>query len=291
MENEYLPIGSVVLLKNASKKVMITGFYVSSQEVDSDKVYDYVGCLYPEGIIPSSQNLVFNNDQISQIVFVGYRDIEEQLFKEELFKKIKENNNKSEKKDNDKIDHHEEKDLKIEEMETSFEEEPKIEKIETSFEEEPEIEEIETSFEEEPEIEEMETSFEEEPKIEEMETPFDDDLDIESAGILFDEEPNVEDISIPLDEEKIIEKTNLNNEKIDDSKKEEDVIPSIYDELEVLDPDKLFVSKKVEQNDDLEIENGKFIDFENDSNDIYSFNDDLLYGNDDDSKELEKIDF
>ena len=255
MENEYLPIGSIVLLKNAKKRVMITGFYVSSQEVNSDKVYDYVGCLYPEGVISSSQNLVFNNDQISQIVFVGYRDIEEQLFKEELFKTIKEKNNKLDKKDNEKTDVNKEKQL-----------------------------------EKDLEIEKIETSLDEEPEIEEMYTSLDDDLNLENAGILFGEEHKLDDIESPLDEEKIIEKTNLNNER--------NVKPSIYDELEVLDPDKLFESKEVEHNDDLEVEhnddleveNGKFFDFENDFDDINSLDDDLLYGNND-NKELEKVDF
>lgn len=33
---------------------MITGFYVVSGN-DTNKIYDYCGCLYPEGSISSSQ--------------------------------------------------------------------------------------------------------------------------------------------------------------------------------------------------------------------------------------------
>ncbi len=267
MENEYLPIGSVVLLKNANKRVMITGFYVSSQEVNSDKVYDYVGCLYPEGVISSSQNLVFNNDQISQIVFVGYRDIEEQLFKENLVKSIKEKNNK---KDNEKIE--------------------KKEEMEIPVEEEKEIEEMETPVEEEKEIEEMETLFDEQPELNEMETSFSNDLNIEEDGILFDKDSKIDDIETPLDEETIVEEQKIDDEKSNNNE-EKPVRPSIYDELEILNPDDLYGNNESKENDDLEDISGNFTDYENNNVEINSFDDELLYGNDDINKDLEKIDF
>ena len=72
---KYLPIGSVVLLKEAKKRVMVTGFVAQSQET-GDKVFDYMGCLYPEGIISSEQNLLFNHDQIDKIFYLGYSDEE-----------------------------------------------------------------------------------------------------------------------------------------------------------------------------------------------------------------------
>ena len=54
MKKELLPIGSVVLLKDAKKRIMITGFYVKENE-NSDKIYDYVGVLYPEGVVQSNK--------------------------------------------------------------------------------------------------------------------------------------------------------------------------------------------------------------------------------------------
>ena len=42
---KYLPIGSVVLLKNANKRLMIYGRLQKAE--DSDSVRDYIGCLYP----------------------------------------------------------------------------------------------------------------------------------------------------------------------------------------------------------------------------------------------------
>ena len=85
--NNLLPIGSVVLLKDGTKKVMITGFCVKVQ--DQDKIYDYCGCLYPEGIISSEQNLVFDHSQIVKLIHKGYLDDEEKQFKEKLAEIVK----------------------------------------------------------------------------------------------------------------------------------------------------------------------------------------------------------
>lgn len=70
---KYLPLGSVVLLKNGLKKVMIVGFAVINAEEKSE-VYDYMGCLYPEGIIQSNSNIVFNHENISKIYAIGMVD-------------------------------------------------------------------------------------------------------------------------------------------------------------------------------------------------------------------------
>ena len=87
MKKELLPIGSVVRLKDAKKRIMITGFYVKENE-NSDKIYDYVGVLYPEGVVQSDKNLVFNHSQIDKIYFRGFNDLEKQKFKDKLYKLI-----------------------------------------------------------------------------------------------------------------------------------------------------------------------------------------------------------
>lgn len=86
-ENKYLPIGTVVLLNGGSKKVMITGFCVIPND-NKHKLYDYSGCLYPEGVINSNEVCLFNHEQIDEIVFKGYENDEEKIFKEELTKEI-----------------------------------------------------------------------------------------------------------------------------------------------------------------------------------------------------------
>lgn len=83
MKDRFLPVGSVVLLNGGSKKLMITGFCTVTSE-DPDKMYDYCGCLYPEGIIRSDQNCVFDHDQIKKVFFVGYDSEEEVAFKKKL---------------------------------------------------------------------------------------------------------------------------------------------------------------------------------------------------------------
>ena len=87
MKEKFLPLGSVVLLKNATKRLMITGFYVKADE-NGEKTYAYVGCLYPEGVISSKENCVFNHEQIDKIFFIGYSDDEEKRFKEKLNKAV-----------------------------------------------------------------------------------------------------------------------------------------------------------------------------------------------------------
>ena len=83
MKDKFLPIGSVVLLKDASKKIMITGF-LSVDENDQETIYDYVGCVYPEGFLKSSQILLFNHDQIDKVFFEGYINDEQIAFSKKL---------------------------------------------------------------------------------------------------------------------------------------------------------------------------------------------------------------
>ena len=83
MREKYLPIGTVVLLKGGKKRAMITGFCSVAQE-NQEKIYDYSGCVYPEGYLSSNQVCLFDHDQIEKIFFVGYEDEEEKAFKEKL---------------------------------------------------------------------------------------------------------------------------------------------------------------------------------------------------------------
>ena len=80
---QLLPIGSVVMLKNGTKAVMVAGFYTSSGD-NPDKVFDYSGCMYPEGMLGSDQTLLFDHDQIKEVLFTGYISDEEVEFKKKL---------------------------------------------------------------------------------------------------------------------------------------------------------------------------------------------------------------
>ena len=80
---KILSIGSVVLLKGGTKKVMVTGYLAVNNE-NQKEMYDYSGCLYPEGFLDSEQVLLFNSDQIEKVFFEGYVDEEQQEFTKKL---------------------------------------------------------------------------------------------------------------------------------------------------------------------------------------------------------------
>lgn len=80
----YFPIGSVVLLKESSKRVMIIG--LKQKQVDSDKIWDYSACLFPEGVINPDKLYLFDNEQIQRLYFVGFQDGESLDFLEKLSK-------------------------------------------------------------------------------------------------------------------------------------------------------------------------------------------------------------
>lgn len=81
--SRYLPIGTVVMLKGGSKRVMITGF-CSIAEDKKNEVFDYSGCLYPEGYLSSKQVCLFNHNQIDKVYHLGLKDEEEKQFKQKL---------------------------------------------------------------------------------------------------------------------------------------------------------------------------------------------------------------
>lgn len=83
----FLPIGTVVLLKGATKRLMITG-YCSYDKSNQSKAYDYCGCLYPEGIITSDELALFDNSQIEKVFFMGYSDDEDKEFKNKLVSSV-----------------------------------------------------------------------------------------------------------------------------------------------------------------------------------------------------------
>ena len=76
-----LPVGSVVLLKDSTKKVMIIGWCQLAVD-DEDTIYDYSGCLFPEGYINANSTYLFDNSQIESVHHLGYEDGEQKELKE-----------------------------------------------------------------------------------------------------------------------------------------------------------------------------------------------------------------
>ena len=82
MEEKFLPIGTVVQLKNEEKNAMITGYLVFSKD-SKDKIYDYSGCAYPIGV-KDDMTLGFNHDDIENVVYMGYVDEDQKRLNEFL---------------------------------------------------------------------------------------------------------------------------------------------------------------------------------------------------------------
>lgn len=87
MKEKYLPLGTVCMLKGGEKALMVIGYcpQTTSEGESESKMYDYVACLYPEGVVSSDQNLVFNHDQIDHIV----REVDVEPETDDFLKKLR----------------------------------------------------------------------------------------------------------------------------------------------------------------------------------------------------------
>ncbi|AAK81627.1 hypothetical protein BJV85_000193 [Clostridium acetobutylicum] len=78
-EKSFLPLGSIVILKGAIKKLMI----VSRANVVNNNYFDYGAILYPEGMI--DENVAyFNGKDILKVVSEAYTDDDDALMVEQL---------------------------------------------------------------------------------------------------------------------------------------------------------------------------------------------------------------
>lgn len=80
---KYLPIGTVVLLEGGTKRIMITG-YCAIADSEQEKVWDYSGCLFPEGFLNSKRTCLFDHKQIKKVCYLGLIDDEEKKFQIQL---------------------------------------------------------------------------------------------------------------------------------------------------------------------------------------------------------------
>jgi hypothetical protein len=71
----YLPLGSVVRLKDGKKNIMIYGR--RQRDLKEGKIYDYIACLHPEGNLNEQFMYLFNREHIAEVLFMGYQDEDE----------------------------------------------------------------------------------------------------------------------------------------------------------------------------------------------------------------------
>ena len=75
---DYLPLGSVVVIKGGYKKFVIVGRGLMVNINGGQKYFDYAACEYPEGII-GDRVMYFQHKDINKVIFEGYKDEENEL--------------------------------------------------------------------------------------------------------------------------------------------------------------------------------------------------------------------
>ena len=90
ISEKFLPIGTVVLLQEANKRLMVTGYCaVDESDEKDDNVYDYVGIPFPEGNLSSDENILFDHNQIQQVFALGFVDEEVKEFHKQFNELVK----------------------------------------------------------------------------------------------------------------------------------------------------------------------------------------------------------
>ena len=83
-QEKYLPMGTVVLLNNGVKKIMIFGR--KQKKADTGEQFDYIAHLYPEGNIKQDLAILFNHEDIKEVIHMGYVDEDEMKFQNRFLK-------------------------------------------------------------------------------------------------------------------------------------------------------------------------------------------------------------
>lgn len=79
----YLPLGSIVVLNGSVKKMMITARGLIAPVGEENKVFDYGGIFYPEGVI-GDKMAFFNQKDIYKVVFQGYSDADDDAMNDNI---------------------------------------------------------------------------------------------------------------------------------------------------------------------------------------------------------------
>ncbi len=70
LENDWLPVGSVVSIRFNENKFMIIGY--SPINSKTKKPYDYYAVVYPYGFSSHQETIVFNKEVVKKIYHIGY---------------------------------------------------------------------------------------------------------------------------------------------------------------------------------------------------------------------------
>ncbi len=96
MNDKFLPVGSIVNIKNINKPIIITGF-LSMEYNNAFNVFDYCGYTYPEGQLKSEHSFKFNHNDIIDVIYKGYVSESHDILNKNLKKYLNIEVNNSEK--------------------------------------------------------------------------------------------------------------------------------------------------------------------------------------------------
>ena len=71
MNDQLLPIGSICSVKGNNKLMIISYYYMTYDK--ELKIFDYLGCPYPEGLLNPKELKAFMKNDIERVEFVGYK--------------------------------------------------------------------------------------------------------------------------------------------------------------------------------------------------------------------------
>lgn len=85
MNEEILPLGTIVTLNDSEQPLMIVARMPLTNNLEDETVYyDYGAVLIPQGLVSSDEVLMFNSGQISKVGFRGFIDAVEQDFEKTI---------------------------------------------------------------------------------------------------------------------------------------------------------------------------------------------------------------
>ena len=79
INNEWLPVGSVVTLEGGQRSIMVAGFMI--QDGNTGRYWDYVGYPYPEGRQRADADYFFDRAMISSVQQVGLMTSDGMLYR------------------------------------------------------------------------------------------------------------------------------------------------------------------------------------------------------------------
>lgn len=82
-EIEYLPLGSIVVIKGGFRKYMILARGIQVNVKGKNHFFDYGACLYPEGVI-GDRVMYFQHSDIYKVVHEGYSDDDDKIMIENI---------------------------------------------------------------------------------------------------------------------------------------------------------------------------------------------------------------